>query len=243
MPRRARILAVALALLAPGCLSSDDLLLAASAPKAASGMTLFLVADKGILSRFASGNADYVLYYGDKIVYPPGGRGGTLEVEGRTGSAFVPYDRFVVGNGLYDVVVHYAGGEARTRVNVQKWVNYVYLHPFQKDNEVIVESVLQSASGGDPSDRILAHGELILTLKYHGKDGTLNSNVAQFTQQTSNDQTSTYLEVALQRFDQGPGYYSFEPLFHNLEAEDNVQVPPDPAMANSQPPFNWIYIN
>ncbi|GEM_PF-4606932 len=242
MPRLLPALAVALALLAPGCLSPDDLIVAASAPKTASGMTVFVVADKGLLSRFAGASADYVIYYGDRIAYPPAGKGGSFEVSGRAGSVFIPYDLFVVGNGDYDVLVHYGGAQARARVNVQKWASYVWLHPSFKDNEVVVETALQSASGGDAADRVLAHGELVLTLKYHGKDGTANANVAQFTQETRNDQITTLVEVPLARFDQGPGWYSFEPLFHNLEAANNVQVPPDPAMANSQPPFNWIYV-
>jgi hypothetical protein len=86
-------------------------------------------------------------------------------------------------------------------------------------------------------------GELVLTLKYHGRDGTLDENVAQFTVETQNDQVSTDLEVARARFDHGPGLYSFEPVFHNAEARNNVQVQGDPAMANTQPPFNWISIS
>jgi hypothetical protein len=123
-----------------GCLTPSDLLVAASAPKAASGMTIFVVADKGILSRFASGNAEYVIYFGDKTVYPPAGKGGTVEVTGRSGSVFVPYQNFVVGNGEYDVLVRYAGSEARARVHIDKWVSYVYLHPFDRGDLIVVES-------------------------------------------------------------------------------------------------------
>lgn len=227
-----------------GCLSSNDLLVALSAPKAASGMTIFLIADKSMLARVTAGtNAEYVVYFGDKIVYPPAGKGGTFEMNGRSGSEFVPYDRFVIGNGEYDVLVRYAGAETRARVHVDKWVNFVYLHPFDKGDHVVVEAALQSASGGNVEDRVLAHGELVLTLKYHGRDGTQDVNVAQFDIETRNDQAFTDLDVAKAAFNQGPGYYSFEPVFHNAEAKDNVQVRGDPAMANTQPPFNWILIS
>lgn len=240
----ALLVALALTPALSGCVLADDLIVAASAPKAASGMTLFLVANRGFVSRLSSApSAEYVIYYGDQLVYPPAGKGGSFDVNGRTGTAFVPYDRFVVGNGEYDVLVRYNGAESRTRVHVDKWARFVYLHPYEKDGEVIVESALQSASGGDARDRILASGELVLTLKYRGKDGSGDLNVAQISVPTRNDQTSTYTEVARSRFDQGPGYYSFEPLFHNHEARGNLQVPPDPAMANSQPPLNWILIS
>ena len=245
MGSRARValmLLPAIGVLFSGCITADDLLVALSAPKTASGMTIFLVADKGLLSRFASGNADYVVYFGDKIVYPPLGKGGSFEVSGRSGSTFIPYDRFVVGNGEYDVLVRYAGTETRSRVHVEKWVSYVYLHPFAKDDLVVVESALQSATGGSASDRILAHGELILTVKYRGLDGSSDENVAQFTTQTQNTDVSTQYSIARSRFDHGPGYYSFEPLFHNIEARDNVQVKGDPTMANTAPPFNWIFL-
>jgi hypothetical protein len=206
-------------------------------------MTIFAVVDKGLLSRFGTSTGDYVIYFGDKIVYPPGGRGGAIDLSQRTGTTFVPYANFVSGNGEYDVQVRYAGTEARARVTVEKWVRYVYLHPYEKDGEIIVESALQSASGGSVDDRILARGDLILSLKFHGKDGSLDENVDQFHTTTENDAVGNRLEIAKGRFDRGPGFYSFEPLFHNLEARDNVQVKGDPAMANSVPPLNWILIN
>jgi hypothetical protein len=240
---RALPLALAALLTLPGCITPTDLIIAASAPKSASGMTIFLAADKSVLARLSGGNAEYVIYYGDQIAYPPAGKGGTFEVSGRTGNVFVPYDHFVVGNGEYDVLVRYAGVEARSRVHVDKWVSYVYLHPFDRGDHVTVEAALQSASGGNAEDRVLAEGELVLTLKYHGKDGTGDVNVAQFSVETSHGNTATDFDVDKARFDQGAGWYSFEAVFHNHEAVDNVQVPPDPAMSNSQPPFNWISIS
>src|SRR5438093_1237394 len=58
-------------LMLPGCITPTDLLVAASAPKSASGMTVFLAVDKSVLARLSGGNAEYVIYYGDQIAYPP----------------------------------------------------------------------------------------------------------------------------------------------------------------------------
>lgn len=244
---RAVLLAAMLAIpaLLSGCiLASAPLIVAASAPKAASGMTLFLVTETTLLDSVRGDHdAEYLVYFGDRLVYPAGGRGASFPVEGRTGTAFVPYANFVVGNGEYDVIVRYGGAEARTRVHVEKWAEYVYLHPFDKGDVVVVEAALSSATGGRPDDRILARGELVLTLRYHGEDKRQDRPIAQFTVTTRNDQTSTDYEVPRSRFSAGTGYYSFVPLFHNAEARDNVQVGPDPTMANMDPPWNWIRIN
>lgn len=242
---RAAPLAVLVLLLVAGtgCLGRDPLIIALSAPKAASGMTIFVVTEDNALDKFRDLNAEYAIYFGDKLIYPPAGRGASFQVEGRTGTVFVPYDLFVVGNGEYDVLVRYAGEETRSRVRVEKWVQYVWLHPFDRGDVVVVEAALSSATGGRPEDRILSHGELILTIKYRGADGTLDRTVSQITAETRNDRTATNVPVPKSRLSQGAGYYSFEPLFHNLEARDNVQVQPDPTMANLRPPWNWIYVN
>lgn len=228
-----------------GCiLGAEPLIVAASAPKASDGMTLFVVTETGFLEK-ARGHthAEYVVYFGDRLIYPPAGRGASFPVEGRSGSVFVPYDLFVVGNGEYDVLVKFAGVETRARVHVEKWVEYVYLHPFDRGDTIVVEVALSSAAGGRPEDRILSRGELVLNLKYRGLDGSLERNVGQVTAETRHDATSTSVSIPRSRFNAGPGYYSVEPLFHNYEARDNVQVGADPTMANMRPPYNWIYIS
>jgi hypothetical protein len=251
--RRALVVATIVVSLAPflgGCVTfgGDPLIVALSAPKAASGMTLFLVTQQSFVSRLSdvSHDAEYEIHYGDRLVYPPGGHGAGFPVSGRTGSVFIPYDLFVVGNGDYDVVVHYAGTDARARVTVQKWVSYVLIHPFDQSvngNGIVVEAALASATGGAPQDRVLSAGELVLTLHYHGRDGADDRVVGQIVAQTRDDQISTDLPIPQDRFDQGPGYYSFEPVFHNAEAIDNVQVTGDPTMAHHDPPWNWIYVD
>lgn len=246
MGRAAPFTAVALVLLASvgasGCINRDPLIVALSAPKAASGMTLFLVTDNTLLTKLAdTKSAEYAIYFGDNLIYPPGGKGASFSVDGRSGSAFIPYNLFVVGNGDYDVVVRYSGSETRSRVTVEKWVQYVYLHPYAKDNTVVVEAALASATGGGPTDRVLAAGELILSIHYRGRDGMEDRTIGSIGAATKNDQVGTRLEVPRARFTQGEGYYSFEPVFHNLEAKDNVQVPGDPTMANRLPPWNWIW--
>ena len=242
---RALPLLIMVLLLVPatGCVGREPLIVALSAPKAASGMTIFVVTEDNYLDKFRDLNAEYAIYFGDKLIYPPAGRGASFQVDGRTGSAFVPYNLFVVGNGEYDVLVRYGGEETRSRVRVEKWVEYIWLHPFDRGDVVVVETALSTATGGRPEDRILSHGELILTIKYRGADGTLDRTVSQVTAETRNDRTATPVPVPKSRLSQGPGYYSFEPLFHNLEARDNVQVAGDPTMANLRPPWNWIYVN
>lgn len=231
-------------LFATGALQRDPLIVALSAPKADSGMTLFLVTQAGALSRFSdtTHKAEYQIYYGDERVYPRGGYGASFNVKDRAGSAFIPYDLFVVGNGDYDVIVDFEGSQTRARVNVEKWVNYVFLHPFDRGNVIVVQTALASATGGQPDDRVLAEGELTLALHYRGLDGKQDRVLGSINAYTAHDQTSTSIPVPRGRLDQGPGYYSFEPRFANLEAKNNVQVPGDPTMANRDPPWNWIYI-
>jgi hypothetical protein len=237
---------LALLLLLPlaGCLlGREPLIIAASAPKSESAMTVFLVTDLSFFERMRDVQPRYEIYYGDELVYPPAGKGGDFSLDGRAGTAVVPYDHFVVGNGEYDVVVHYGGSSVRTRVHIEKWVDYVWLHPFDRGDVVNVEAALSSATGGRPEDRILARGELILTIRYHGLDGKDDRVVGSASADSRSDQTSTSIAVPKSRLTQGPGYYSFEPLFHNLEARNNVQVGGDPTMANLRPPWNWIYVS
>jgi hypothetical protein len=251
--RRTVVLALALGgvTLAAGALSGcvtvggDPLIVALSAPKAASGMTLFLVTQQGSLARMSdvTHSAEYAIYYGDRLVYPPGGHGATFPVQGRSGSVFIPYDLFVVGNGDYDVLVTYAGTQSRSTVTVQKWVNYVYLRPFDKGDTIVVEAALATATGGAPQDRVLSAGDLVLTLHYHGRDGADDRVIGSVVGQTQDDQISTDVPVPRDRLSQGPGYYSFDPLFDNDEAINNVQVGADPTMQNNIPPANWIYVN
>lgn len=228
-----------------GCLfglGREPLIIAVSAPKADSAMTLFLVTDQSYLDQFRDQTASYAIYYGDRLIYPPAGKGATFDMDGRTGTAVVPYNFFVVGNGAYDVVVRYGGEATRTRVNVEKWVDHVWLHPFDHGDVVSVEVALSSATGGRPEDRILSRGELLLTIKYRGQDGRLDQIVGQVGAETRHDRAATAVSIPKTRLNQGTGYYSFEPLFHNLEARDNLQVGGDPTMANLRPPWNWIYV-
>src|SRR5438067_3418690 len=117
MQRRTKLVIVAVAVaallvgvpLAAMGVERDPLVVALSAPKADGGMTLFLVTQAGALSRLSdtTHSAEYQIYYGDQLVYPPGGHGASFAVSGRSGSVFIPYNLFVVGNGDYDVVVSF----------------------------------------------------------------------------------------------------------------------------------------
>lgn len=248
-PPRAKSFAFAVVLLSgagvlAGCLQNDPLVAAVSAPKADSGMTLFLVTQAGMLSRFSdpTHRAEYQIYYGDQLVYPPGGKGAGFPVDGRSGSTFIPYNLFVVGNGEYDVVVQFEGSQTRTRANVEKWVNYVFLHPSDHDESILVDLALTSVSGGTPEDRILADGELTLAVHYRGVNGQEDRTIGSVIARTTHEKAASSIEVPRSRFDQGAGYYSLEPRYANLEARNNVQVAGDPTMANRDPPWNWIFI-
>lgn len=245
--RRALAVAIVVAFSLPalsGCVSLGDepLVIAASAPKASSGMTLFVVSDGGVVDKLRDSKAEYAIYFGEKLIYPPGGKGASFDIVDRKGSVFIPYSQFVVGNGEYDVLINYQGSEQRVRVSVQKWADYVFLHPFDKGAFIDVEVALSSATGGSPLDRILTEGDLFLRLHYRGTDGTEDRTLGEFSTKTRNDATSTTITVPRSRFSAGPGYYSFEPVFHNSEARNNVQVKADPTLKNSDPPWNWIYI-
>lgn len=227
-----------------GCvLFEEPIIIAASAPRAASGMTLFVVQQDGWIDRFRDEKTEYAIYFGDRLIYPSVGKGALVEFDGRTGTAFVPYSHFVVGNGDYDVVITQGDAEVRTRVHVEKWVEYVRVLPFDKGDRILVEAALSSATGARPQDRILSEGDLLVTLTYRGKDGQEERTIGQVATTTRNDRVSTRVEVPRFRLSQGPGYYSFDPLFHNAEAVNNVQVPGDPTMANLHPPANWIYVS
>lgn len=230
--------AVAAALLVQG----DSLIVAVSAPKVGPAMTIFLATDLGPLEDYRDLTAEYEIRYGDHLVYPPSGRGATFDVRDRRGTAIVPYELFVVGNGEYDVIVRYGGEATRSRVTVEKWVEHVWLQPGERGGSLQVETALSAGTGGRPEDRILARGEIILTVHYRGADGRSDRVLGQVATETRSDRTSTPVSIPRSLLSEGPGYYSFEPLFHNREARNNAQVDGDPTMANRRPPANWIYV-
>lgn len=248
--RRARasaLLALLLAgpLLTAGCvgITTADVIVAASAPKAASGMTLFMALQPGVVDRLSdTQRAEYTIYYGDKVVYPLGGKGATFTFQGRSGSVFVPYNLFVEGNGDYSVVLRHDGDEYRTRVGIHKWANYVFVHPSDKGSVIRVEAALGSGTGAAPETRVLTKGELVVDVVYRGLDGKEQRPLNRVRVPTDHTDTSTRVDIPRSYLSAGPGYYSFEPLFHNAEAKNNVQVKADPTMANRNPPWNWIYI-
>lgn len=249
MPAARRILLALLvaALVAPataGCLRAvtGSIVVGASAPQASAGMSLFVAEQSGVLDAGSKSDAEYVVSFGDKVVYPPGGRGAVVKLSDGQGTAFVPYDVFVVGNGEYDVTVRHEGQEARTRVAIHKWASYVYVRAFDRGSgPVEVVAALQSATGGRPEDRILAEGELLVSIHFRGLRGDEDRPLGMVRAQTNHDATSTTVPVDRGRLSAGPGYYSFEPLFHNAEAKNNVQVKADPTLANRFPPWNWIH--
>ncbi|MHB8606366.1 MAG: hypothetical protein ACYDCK_14040 [Thermoplasmatota archaeon] len=247
-PRR-RVWAVAclgiLVMASSGCVvvGSQGIDVVASAPREAAGMTLFATTHTNAITQLSATQASYAIYYGDQVVYPPYGRGGDFTLDSGRGVVYVPYSLFVVGNGDYTIHVDWQDEHATTSVTVEKWVSYVYLHPADRDGNVVVDAQLSRSTGGSPTDRILASGELIFQLHYRGLKGDEDSFVPpQITTATDSSDTFTRVEIPRASFNAGSGWYSIDPIFHNSEAKGNSWVPADPTMAQRDPPWNWIYI-
>lgn len=239
--RRTRLigLLVPAALLLSGCLASGELVVVASAPREGGGITILLAG----IDLEENGQATYVIKKDGRAAYPPGGRGVPFPVAERKGEAFVPYEVFVTGNGPYDVEVSYDGVVRAANVRVEKWVEYVYLHPVAKGSNVVVDVILAKEQGGLPSDRVIAEGRLILDVMYRGIDGSSRERVKVVTTATPEDETFTRVVVPRAQLNKGPGYYSFDATFHNNQALGNNGVGNDPTMANRDPPWNWICID
>lgn len=249
-PRATLLLTATLVLttLLSGCVSTslnpfndDGVYAVVSAPAESGGMTIFVLVERTLQNN--DGQANYLIRFGDEIVYPPGGLGGTIPVTDGRGMIFIPYDLFVVGNGKYEVEVEFGGDRAIVPTEVEKWVNYVYLHPYDRGNKIVIDAQLSRATGGAPSGRILAEGELLLQLRYRGQNGEQDRSIGQPIRAiTDPDQSFVRVEVPRSAFSSGSGYYSVEPVFHNYQAKGNLWVGPDPAMAQRSPPWNWIYV-
>lgn len=249
MARRRALVTAALALLAAGALAyalgwiggPEPLTVAASAPRAGGGLTAFvIVSDK--LASLANDVAAYEIRYGGAVIYPPGGVGGSFSVENGRGTLFVPYHQFVVGNGPYEVVVRYGSHEGSAQTSVVKWVDYVYLKPYDRGSSVWIDAQLSRSAGGSPSDRVTTDGELALDLVYRGVDGKAKKFLSRITTETEAHDSFTRLEVPRSKFSEGSGYYSVEATFHNAQARNNLNVGNDPLMAQRSPPANWIWI-
>ncbi len=245
MSRLATLMAAVLALgLAPalaGCLDlGDDLGLIASSPRQAGGLTVAL-SKSAVVGSGPSGKAELEILYEGKRVYPPLSFGDSFQVEDGRGIAFVPYSVFVVGNGFYDVRVRFNGEETTARTSIEKWVEYVYLHPYVRGAKVIVDLQLSTARGGAPTDRVIAEGDLRLDIRYRGADGRGNEYIKSVRTTTSPDDTFTRVDIPKSTF-QKPGYYSIDAVFHNNQAKGNTWVVNDPTLQDRSPPWNWVYV-
>ncbi len=227
-----------------GCVASpfgERLLVVVSAPREGGGLTIFAATQGGMLP--SAENAEFEIRYGEETVYPPGGSGAEFAMRRDGGAVFVPYSLFVVGNGDYEVLVRHEGKQIRSRATIEKWVSFVYLHPFDRGSKIVVDAQLSRSTGGLPTDRILAEGDLILELHYRGADGKRDKFLGPALKiHTSPSESFTRIEVPRSRFSEGAGYYSVEPVFHNDQAKGNYWVPADPTMEDRNPPWNWIHV-
>lgn len=235
VPVRAACIVLVAAL--AGCLQGSGVELALSSPAHSDGLTIFAAAPGEEPEQ-----GRYVISYQGRDVYPPGGLGGVFSMKDGKGSQFVPYSFFVQGNGRYDVRVEIDGTTATSHTIIEKWVEYVYLHPYYKGSRALVDVQLSRERGGSPTDRVIARGDLIIEVHYRGPDGTLDSLVGTMRETTPSDATFTRLQVPPSLLSRGPGYYAFEATFHNAQAQGNAGVENDPTLAQRSPPWNWLKV-
>lgn len=221
-------------------LSSDRFTVAVSAPESAGGLTLAVAVPSSPL-RAMSGDATYSIRFNGETVYPPGGQGATFSIKDGRGSVFIPYRIFVVGNGEYEVVVTFQDGTERSRSVVQKWVNYVFLAPFDRGSRVAMDILLTRSMGAGPSASIQTGGDLFIDVRYRGADGGLNVPVTRMKYFLTGDDHIPRIEVPKSALSQGPGFYSFDATFYNDQALGNNGVRTDPSLAKTNPPRNWYW--
>lgn len=239
-PLVAALAALVVASTLTGCLGgAADVV--ASAPRKGNGLTLTVSANGGPLGG-PPGEVTYSISYGDEHAYPPPGLE-TMELDSNgLGSKFIPYKEFVIGNGDYRVSV--GDGAGFTQVQVQKYVQYVFINPYLEDDEVTIDLTLQSGEGGRPTDRIIAKGLATFDIDYRGENGSERQDAHSFTAITNPDRTFTRVSFPVEEMEhyKGEGYYSVDVTFDNYQADGNLNVPLDPTFGDRDPPRNWVYV-
>lgn len=239
-PVAGALAALALAPALSGCIGgSVDVV--ASAPKKGNGLTISVSSKTAPFGGRDSLN--YAILHDGERIHPPRGLGGTIDLDGSgLGSEFVPYADFVVANGDYTVTVGDDAG--RTPVHVVKFVEYVYLKPYLRNDTFLVDLTLESASGGRPQDRVIAKGEAHLDIQYRGREGEKNQTAHDVTAVTNPDRTFTRISFPIEEMDhyKGEGYYSVHVTFDNFQAKGNFGVGLDPVLRDGEPPQHWVYI-
>lgn len=218
----------------------------ASAPKKGNGLTVTVSTSGGALGGPPDETEYEITYHGEKVYPPPGLETLRLDDKGLA-SKFVGYRDVVVGNGDYKATV--GDGDAAARVNVQKYVNYVFLNPFieERDGEedlFVIDTTLQAGEGGDPQNRIIAKGEMTLDINYRGENGSVNQSAHSFSTITNPDRTFTRVSFPVTDMEhyKGEGFYSVDVSFDNLQADGNLGVGLDPTLREGDPPRNWVYV-
>lgn len=242
---RVSVVALAALVVAPaltGCLGGGAKIVA-SAPLRANGLTLTISAEGGPIGG-PPGEIPYEVTYGGEHVHPPPGLE-SIELDSNgLGSKFVPYQEFVVGNGDYKVSVGDGDGAESTRVQVQKYVQYVYINPYVEEDRFTIDTTLQSSKGGQPTDRIIAKGLATFDIDYRGNNGSKEQDAHSFTAVTNPDRTFTRVSFPVKEMEhyKGEGYYSVDVTFDNYQADGNLNVGLDPTFGTRDPPRNWVYV-
>lgn len=240
-----------LVLLAPalsGCVSFQKdvrLIVVGSAPKQTNGLTISAFSQVPIIGGIANGLATYAISKDGHSVYPPAGGSAILNIEAGRGTVFIPYSSFVVDNGPYDLVVEFNGDRGAAKVDIEKWVNYVFTKPYLSKNALMVDAVLEK-NRGDPNSRILAEGTLLLDINYHrtGCKDTAERvySLSVTTPSGGRDPTFTRVSVPFSALKSTSGYYTAESTFHNLEAYGNNNVKNDPTVYEGSFPPNCVFV-
>lgn len=240
-----------LVLVAPalaGCVSFPKdvrLVVVGSAPKQTNGLTISVFSQVPIIGGIANGLATYSIHKDGQPVYPPSGGTAILNVEAGKGVVFIPYSSFVIDNGPFDIVVEFNGDRGTAQVDVQKWVNYVFVKPYVAKENFMVDAVLEK-NIGDPNSRILATGTLLIDINYR-KSGCKDTperihSLSVGTPSGGRDPTFTRISVPLSTLNPKPGYYTVESTFHNTEAFGNNNVKNDPFVYEGSYPPNCVFI-
>lgn len=264
-------IAVALALLFPvgvrSATSNGELQVAANAPEDAEAMNVHVSAPGNLLG-VCRGEAEVEVLKDGFIVYSSAL--GRVSLDGCSGSLEIPYKRFASTNGPYQVEATYDGETVRTRVDVKKVVNWVYVRSFtQEDRErTRIDVALDAVRGRPLASSVFASGTLVLDVFWEDCEdqGALDDLGLTPTDDCQADHdhvfhaeipvessASTHVFLPWENLDSDmgtdnderpqDGWYNVTAKFHNDEAKGNDNVPMDPTVFQEDPPGNWFEVD
>lgn len=244
-------------------LGGSDLEVSATAPEKADGLSVAVSADSGLLGACPD-EAELEIRRGDFIVYPK--QLGEVDMDGCSGTAHIPYERFASQNGRYTVEVDYGDQTTQTDVSVRKVVNWVYVRAFPNEDEERTRfDVAFDITRGQPlTSSVFTSGTLQMEIRFEEcaeqgleeslleQDDTCNarSDVVFRTKIPIEQEASTHVIVPWQELDADQngdgqpeeGAYNVTATFHSDVAKANNNVPLDPTVYNEDPPATWFEV-